>query len=238
VLVPKTFIRDFKGYVVYVSDRTPGGGILKDIWSWELDNRARVKRLVRADSGRVDFDDRANQLVVRLYSSKVEERNPANPEDFSVSPKAPSVEKAEDIKLPLASTLGQDIFHVKPEWLRFGALQERRAALENAKPQPGEEKEMAISRMKLAMIVYEKANLSLAVLAFAFIAVPLGIKVSRRETSANLGVAVLLVLGYYFLLTMVKWLDQHPEYRPDLLLWVPNLILFWFGFTLLRRVER
>jgi lipopolysaccharide export system permease protein len=62
--------------------------------------------------------------------------------------------------------------------------------------------------------------------------------VSRRETSANLAVAVLLALGYYFLIVVVGWLDQHPEYRPDLLLWVPNILLLGLGLWLLRRLDR
>ena len=62
--------------------------------------------------------------------------------------------------------------------------------------------------------------------------------VSRRETSANLGLALVLVLGYYFLTVMIKWLDRHPEYRPDLLLWVPNLLFLALGIWLFRRIEK
>jgi lipopolysaccharide export system permease protein len=36
----------------------------------------------------------------------------------------------------------------------------------------------------------------------------------------------------------VGWLDQHPEYRPDLLLWVPNLVFLGLGLWLLRRLDR
>ena len=68
--------------------------------------------------------------------------------------------------------------------------------------------------------------------------VPLGIKVSRRETSANLGVAVLFALGHYFLTKMIGWLDHYPAYRPDLLLWLPNLIFIGVGIWLFRRIDR
>ncbi|PTX98499.1 LptF/LptG family permease [Opitutus sp. ER46] len=237
-IVPKTFIRDFKGVVVYVGDRPNNGDLLRDIWIWELDAQGRAFRIVRAESGRLDYDAATNSIIPTLYRAKVEERDEKNPEDFSKSPKAPSIEKAEEIRLSLGGYIGDGVFHVKPEWLRYQALQEKRAAVDATKPEPGHEKEHARLSMELAMIVSEKANLSLAVFAFAFVAVPLGIKVSRRETSANLGVAVLLVLGFYILITMVKWLDRHPEYRPDLLMWVPNLIFLGFGFWLLRRVER
>jgi lipopolysaccharide export system permease protein len=86
--------------------------------------------------------------------------------------------------------------------------------------------------------VQDKINTALAVFSLALIGVPLGIKVSRRETSANLGVAVLLALGYYMMTVMVGWLDNHPEYRPDLLLWLPNAILLALGAWLFSRIDR
>ena len=51
-------------------------------------------------------------------------------------------------------------------------------------------------------------------------------------------IAVILALGYYFFTTMVGWLDQHPEYRPDLLLWAPNIFFLALGAWLLRRLDR
>ena len=92
--------------------------------------------------------------------------------------------------------------------------------------------------MKLELVWQDKWNTALAVLSLALIGVPLGIRVSRRETSANFAVALLLTLGYYLLTVAVKSLDRHPEYRPDLLLWVPNLIALAIGAWLLRRVEK
>jgi lipopolysaccharide export system permease protein len=68
--------------------------------------------------------------------------------------------------------------------------------------------------------------------------VPLGIKVSRRETSANFAIAVALTLTYYVMTLAVKVLDRHPEYRPDLLLWVPNIILLTLGICLLTRIDK
>jgi lipopolysaccharide export system permease protein len=235
-IVPKTFIRDFKGVVVYVGDRE-SDGTLRDIWLWELDGQSRVKRLVRAESGRVEYNKATNNLIPVLNNAKAEERDAANPEDFGKSPKAPSANTAPETNLSLERYLAQNIFHVKPEWLRYGQLQARRAELEAKKPEPGKEKEAAAEIMKVAMIVQEKINTSLAVFAFAFIAVPLGIRVSRRETSANLGVAVVLVLGYYILNTVVKSMEGHPDWRPDLLLWAPNVLFLALGAWLVKRVE-
>lgn len=238
-IVPRTFIRDFKGIVIYVGAKE--GELLRDVWVWELDDQRRVTRIIRAESGRVEFDEATNSLVPYLLNARTEERPAANPEDFSKSPYAPAVKTAGNdlLRLSLAQYLGQTINKEKPEWMRYAPLraaQARQAA--RPPPLPEEAKQRAKETMKLSLILHEKFNLSLAVFSFALVGVPLGIKVSRRETSANLGVALLLVLGYYMLTVAVKWLDGHPEYRPDLLLWLPNLLFLGVGVWLFRRIDR
>lgn len=245
---PRTYIRDFPGYVIYVGEVAYRGDpkhattqlepILHDIWIWSLDRDKRVTRFIRADSGQLRYEEATNSLIPTLEHAKYEERDKENPEDFSRSPKSPSVEKAEDIHFPLDQFFSASRVKVKPEWLTFGELQAKRAEKDAEVAVAGKEKELARERMRLAMIAHDKANLALAALTFVLIGVPLGVKVSRRETSANLGVALVLVLGYYLLTVMVKWLDRHPEYRPDLLLWVPNLIFIVVAVTLFRRVEK
>jgi len=235
-ILPKKFIRDFKNHVIYVGEKD--GAVLRDIWIWELDDQKRLRRLIRAESGRLDYDEATNSLLPTLIHAKAEERDGDDPEDFSKSPKAPSLDRAEEVRISLESYFQQSEVKLKQEWLRFGALQRERARLAAAKPAPGREQQAALDRMKLEIVAQEKYNLSLAAFSFALIGVPLGIKVSRRETSANLGIALLLVLGYYLLTVVVKWLDRHPEYRPDLLLWAPNLIFLALGVWLFRRIEK
>ncbi len=236
-IVPKTFIRDFRGTVIYVGEKR--GSELRDIWLWELDDDRRVRRLVRAESGRVDYDEATNMLIPTLVRAKTEERDSDNPEDFSKSPRAPSVEKAEEVHIPLEDYFGKNNYRRKTEWQPFGELRAEQAKLARDGPKsPADTEEHQRQQMKLELIVQERFNLSLAVFSFALIGVPLGIKVSRRETSANLGLALGLVLTYYLLTVVVKWLDRLPQYRPDLLLWVPNLALIGLGVWLFARLDR
>lgn len=237
-IVPKTFIRDFRGVVVYVGERGTDPKDLRDLWIWQLDNQGRVVRLVRAEAGRLDYDEETNSLVPTLYRAKTEERDREAPEDFGKSPRAPSFQEMKDIRLSLGSYLGRRQARMKPQWLTLEGLQAERQRVSAESPAPEALLEHRRTRMKLDMILQDKVNKALAVFTFAFIAVPLGIKVSRRETSANLGVAVVVVLGYYIFVTMVEALDKRPELRPDLLLWLPNLVLLAIGVWLLRRVER
>jgi lipopolysaccharide export system permease protein len=198
-IVPKTFIRDFPGFVVYVGEKQ--GAVMRDFWLWRLDRDRRVTQFVRAESGRFDYDETTNELILTLTRAQVETRDAKNPEVF-------------------------DELHVEL----------RRVAAEPVVA--GKAKDHARAEMKVRLTIQEKYTLSFSVLAFALIGVPLGIRVSRRETSANLGVAVALALGYYMLTVMVDWLDRHPEYRPDLLLWLPNVIFFGLAIHLFRRIEK
>jgi lipopolysaccharide export system permease protein len=235
-IVPRTFIRNFSGYVLYVGAKD--GTVLHDFWLWQLDADHRAIRLLRAESGRVDFDEATNELVLNLTHGRIETRDPKQPEGFADSPYIGSFEQSEPIRLPAEKLLGAQVIQRKTQWMTYRELRAEEVRLAALPSDPAHAAEHAQARMKLALIIQEKFTLALAVFSFAFIGVPLGIKVSRRETSANLGLAVALALGYNFLTVMVGWLDKHPEYRPDLLLWVPNLILLGLGLWLLRRLDR
>jgi lipopolysaccharide export system permease protein len=236
IIVPKTFIRDFAGCVLYVGEKE--GAVLRDIWIWELDKESRVRRLVRAEAGRLDFDEATNSLVPTLVHAKAEERDADDPEDFRKSPKTPSVDRVEEVRISLEKYFGRNIERKKDDWLLYGDLRAKQERLAREPVTPETAKAKARERMNLSLIVQERMTMSAAVFCFALIGVPLGIKVSRRETSANLGISLLLVLGFYMMTVVIRWLDRHPEYRPDLLLWAPNLIFLALGVWLFTRIER
>jgi len=242
-IVPKTFIRDFGGqpsntfpYVLYVGAKE--GSVVHDFWLWQLDGHRRVVKFTQAESGRIDYDEAANELVITLSNFHVETRNPKDPENFAEAPYVASFGQSDPVRLSLTKFYGAHGVHQKPQWMTYAELRAEQARIAGEPVAPAQTKRHATDAMKLALVIQEKFTLALAVFSFAFIGVPLGIKVSRRETSANLGVAIALALGYYFLTTMVGWLDQHPEYRPDLLLWVPNAIFLALGGWMLWRIDR
>ena len=224
-IVPKTFIRDFPGYVVYVHEKE--GALLQDFWLWQLDENKEAVRVVHAVSGQID--------------AKVESRTDRDPEDFSEAPLVGSFEQSDPIRLSLDRFFGPaGTARMKDNWLTYSELKLKRSELV-ATPVPQDEVAAADLRqrlLKLDLIISDKFNLSLAVLSLACIGVPLGLKVSRRETSANLGVALVLAMGFYLATTAVKVLDRHPELRPDLLLWLPNLLLLGGAIWLLEKISR
>jgi lipopolysaccharide export system permease protein len=236
IIEAKRFIRDFSGCVLYVGEKE--GPVLRDIWIWELDDKARVRRLVRAESGRLDFDEATNTLIPTLIRAKAEERDADNPEDFSKSPKAPSVDQIEEVRISLDRYFGRNLERMKPDWYAYERLRAEQAKLASETPTPEKRVEHERSKMKLSLILQERYTFSLAVFSFALLGVPLGIKVSRRETSANLGLALVLVLSFYLLTVAVKSLDRRPEFRPDLLLWLPNIAFVGLAVWLFTRIDR
>ena len=183
-------------------------------------------------------ESRCIGLRCRLTQAQVETRNPGNPEDFGESEPVGAFQRVEPMRLSLDRIFSRAGPRQKPAWMTYSELRAEEARLDAAKASPGAEKERIRARMRIAMTIQNKLNTALAALSFVFVGIPLGIKVSRRETSANLGVAVAIALGYYFLTVMAGWLDNRPELRPDLLLWAPNLVLFALGLWLFRRIDR
>jgi lipopolysaccharide export system permease protein len=234
--VPKKFIRDFPGYVIYIG--SVKGPELRDVWVWQLDDAHRLLRLIHAESGHVAFDEASNSLIVPLSNVREEEHDRKKPEDFSQPLMVNSADQVEPIRLSLAKYFGAPTVHQKLQWMTYDELNAEKERLLGAPVARGGERQRARDVMKVALTVQDKFSMAVAIFTFAFVAIPLGIKVSRRETSANLGLAVALALGYYFLTVAVGWLDQHPEYRPDLIIWLPNFAFFGVGLWLLARVRR
>ncbi|MDD3180280.1 MAG: LptF/LptG family permease [Opitutaceae bacterium] len=235
-IVPKTFIRDFPGTIVYVNDKQ--GALLKDVWIWKLDRQKRVRTLVHAQSGRIDYDEANNRLLVTLRRFTSQEFDHKNPEDLTTAPLVGTMEKFSDV-LPLDNLFGQRTLRQKLQWMTFNEL---RAEWNRIKAQraatPEESTQLELQRMKVQITIHEKFTTAFSVLSFALIGIPLGLKVSRKETSANLGIALALAMAYYFLTIAVGWLDQHPSLRPDLLMWAPNFIFQALGCCLIWRVDR
>lgn len=228
MIVEKTFIRSFPGFVVYVGGKQ--GGAVSDVWLWRLDADKRVTEFLRAKSGLIDYDQEANTLKVVLVDTFSDRRNPKSPEDFKNTDAQVSMGEVA-VTLPLGNLFGRHTVYRKLGLLTFGELLERKQELERDRAPVAE-------RMKVSVALNEKAAGSLMILAFTLLAIPLGIKVSRKETMANLGVALLLALGYYFLNVMVGWLDRSPELRPDLWVWLPPVLFISLGVWMYRRVER
>ena len=233
-IVPKTFIRDFPGVIIYVGEKQ--GDLLKDIWIWELDKQKRVVNSGRAALGWIRFDEAKSKLVLSLDYLRAEVHDRKDPEDPAKLRSGGATDHA-TFDLLLDKLTGQQTVKVKTKWLTFSQLVAEWRRLNRPDPAvpAAERKEQ---KMRVQITIHEKFATAFSVLSFALVAIPLGIKVSRKETSANLGIGLLLALGYYFATIMVGWFDNYPALRPDLLMWLPNVAFQSLGLWMFYRVDR
>ena len=212
------------------------GDLLKDIWIWNLDKQKRVINSGRAATGWIRFDEANSKLVLSLDYLQAETHDRLNPEDPAKVRSGGATDHA-TFDLSLGKLTGRQTINVKSKWLTFTQLIGEWRRLHQPDPAvPAADRARQLMRVQIT--IHEKFATAFSVLSFALIAVPLGIRVSRKETSANLGLALVLAMGYYFGTIMVGWVDGHPALRPDLLMWLPNLGFQGLGFWMFYKVDR
>jgi lipopolysaccharide export system permease protein len=234
-IVPKTFIRDFPDKIVYVGDSK--GMKLSDVWVWELDKQARARVIYHARRGDLHFSEKENTLELIGYEVMVEYRDNKDPEFFSGEQKGIGIFGVFPWKLSLGKITGEQMVQRKLKWYTFGQLIEEWRRLNRPDPAvPAAEREK--QQMRVQITIQEKFATAFSVLSFALVAIPLGIKVSRKETSANLGIGLALAMVYYFTTIVVSWFDNQPAFRPDLLMWLPNFAFQALGLWMFYQADR
>ncbi len=90
-------------------------------------------------------------------------------------------------------------------------------------------------RVQMRSEITKRYSFSMACLAFAFIAVPLGLGARRRDTSSGLVLSLAIGTGY-FLVTMLA-----QQFKTDsaatAILWAPNVVCVLLGLVLFRRAR-
>lgn len=238
-IVPRTFIHEFPGYILYVGEKEEGR--MKQFWLWELDDQKRAVRLLRAEEGTFAFDPEKDALVLTLKEGFTELRDPKNPDNLTEISPTLSFRDAR-IRLPMANLLGAANRPRKLSDFTINELlekQQQAAAVIAAADAPPEEREEA--RIELTQLKYNMSRhfaMAFSVFSLAMFAIPLGIRVSRTETYANFALALAISMAYYFSLIIIGWAERSPHLRPELLVWLPNLIAQALGAWLLVRANR
>jgi lipopolysaccharide export system permease protein len=89
--------------------------------------------------------------------------------------------------------------------------------------------------IKLRSEITKRFSFSCASLAFAFIAVPLGLVARRRETSGGLVMSLMIAALYFVITTLAEHFDT--TLGANLVMWSPNLICVILGLYLFRRAR-
>lgn len=211
----RTFIKDFPGYIAYFGKVT--GTNLQDVIIYELGEDARAQTTYHAARG-------------RLVVNRAEKRITALLEDgWIVSPHEGERSAGTFGKAAVDFQLSQKL--EKDPGLgdyTFLQLLDKKRELEKA----------GIDTMPVEVQMHSQLAFSFACIGFTLVGIPLGIRAHRRETSAGIAMALLLVLGYYSFFILGQSLESKPQFHPQLIVWLPNFIFQAVGIFLIWRANR
>lgn len=236
VIVPGQLNRQFPGMVIRAAARD--GEVLRDFWLWRVDDRGRLVQTVHAREARLARAvSKAGEGVLRvtLTDARLDTR-PAGDQAF-LQPSSFATAATSTLEFPASGIFKDgDNFQRKLRWL---TTQELLVAIERGWDVPAGADAATLGRGRMVARTQLMAHLAgaFSVFSLAFLAVPLAVRVGRAETFVNAAVALAIALTYYLLTSMAGYVKD-PAYRPDLLVWAPNLLVVTLGWFLLRRAAR
>jgi lipopolysaccharide export system permease protein len=230
---PNTFVKEIPGKILYAGSKD--GQKLKDFWVWELDEKNRVVRFIKAPEADFNYDDKEDAIILTFYNAVAEVRNSNTPEEFIDMDLFAPTSKTVSMRVPMDAFLGDKRIRRKLSMLTFGEL----FALRNDYIREESEgvEGATQNRIRVQMQFQENFSLAFSILTLSIFGIPLGIKANRSETYFNFMMAVILFLAYYLSVFSIKFLEEYPSLRPDLLIWIPNITFQGVGFWLLAKVN-
>ena len=235
-ITPGSFIKEFPGYVIYAKEAE--GSDLIGFRIWELDGQGRATVAIQSDRGILSYDDAADEILLTLKNGTAERSRQDDPEDLRKPlPTARFDELV--IKLPLGDIIGS--MDKSGKQLKRMTLGELLDARDTWHPRREGETtpELAFrDRIEVQLQIQKNFAMAFSIFSMVLLAIPLGIKASRSETFANVGIALALAMSYYLLTVLISWLEKYPTIRPDLLIWIPNIIFQIAGVALIIRSSK
>jgi lipopolysaccharide export system permease protein len=93
-------------------------------------------------------------------------------------------------------------------------------------------------RQEMLVELNKRFSTSLSCIAFALIAIPLGITTHRKETSVGFALSLIVAFSYFFFILMADTFRGSPSAFPHFLIWVPNFVFFGLGLWLFTRLAK
>jgi lipopolysaccharide export system permease protein len=236
LITPGEINRQFKGLIIQARERN--GPVLRDLWIWRLDAEGRLFETIHTAEGRltkVDKPDGSAVLRLVAISAQVDTRRPGD-DGF----KFPSVTKEAGqapLEFPVSGVFKEGSGYEKK--LRWHTTSELLALMDKGWQVPPNATPVQIAEGRMMPRTQLMTHLASAfsIFSLALLAVPLAVRVGRSETFVNAAVALAVALSYYVLSSAAAWV-KNPVYRPDLLVWLPNLIVIIVAVVLLRRASK
>jgi lipopolysaccharide export system permease protein len=204
------------------------GGKLSGITLIEETAGARPERVILAQNGEIDVDEDGGELLLTLRNARFEQRDALAEDDYAKIRHGISVGEA-TLSIEL-----QDL--VSSYWLSRPLRAYTLGELWDYLPEARESEDPNLAgRVKVELS--KRVSLSFACIAFALVAMPLGVTAQRKETSVGFGISLALAFSYFFFVVLAEMLRDNAAAFPYLLLWIPNILFIGAGLWLLKRLD-
>ena len=236
LITPGEINRQFKGLIIQARERN--GPVLRDLWIWRLDAEGRLFETIHTAEGRltkVDKPDGSAVLRLVAISAQVDTRRPGD-DGF----KFPSVTKEAGqapLEFPVSGVFKEGSGYDRK--LRWHTTSELLELMDKGwqVPPNATPAQLAESQMMPRTQLMAHFASAFSIFSLALLAVPLAVRVGRSETFVNAAIALTVALSYYVLSSAAGWV-KNPVFRPDLLVWLPNIIVVTLAVALLRRASK
>ena len=234
VITPGEFCRAFPNVVIRAGDREDDR--LTDLWIWQLDASGRLTQSIQAREARITrvAGAEGESDIVRIAAKDIRVERLQGGETGRTRPSTYAALGDANFEFPVARTEAAGARKLR--WLTTSELL---AAMETGwqlKPGASAE-ETAIARLEPLKQLNSHLASALSVFSLTLLAVPLAVRVGRKETFVNAVVALGVALGFYVLSAMTAW-AKSPAVHPEWLIWLPNALVLATALALFRRASR
>ncbi|HEY5653096.1 MAG TPA: LptF/LptG family permease, partial [Pontiella sp.] len=227
------FIREFPGYMIYVGKKNKNR--VRDLIVYEVDEKTdQVTATIRANSGIMTSDKKQAVLKIDLFDVRIEIPDASAPNDSAKTRYVNA--KRYPIRLDFNELTGKKKVSKKRKNMLFSELAYRVRHPEKTYRRLGEN-DRRIEKTKDLIDLNQRICLGISPFMFVLIAIPLGIKSHRKESSMGMLMSLGIMFVYYLFIILSDTLDKHPDIYPWLLPWIPILAGQFGGLWLMRRAN-
>ena len=216
-------IDQFPGRKIYVGKKD--GNELENIIVFETNEDSMPMRVTYAKRGTLEADLPNQQILMHLFGARYQQRDEEHPGDLTRV--RDGINMAEGT-LPISL---QELYQKEQHRTGRSALSIEQL-IEQLKT--GDRSSQSSTRTEIS----KRFSFPFSCLAFALVAVPLGVTAHRRETSMGFLISLVVAFSYFIFIIMADTLRGNAGLHPELLVWVPNVLFLVVGAWFFRRLAR
>jgi len=216
-------VDEFPDRRVYVGGKN--GKTLLNLTIFEIDKNSVPVKVIHAKRGELVPDPDHQQLLLKFYDAVYEQRDADDPRNL--------------YKIQSGNVMSQGVFPISLDALIQQNLKGRRLESYTLPELQAYIAKGANGSPLAAKVEFNKRfSASLACLAFALVAVPLGVTAQRKETSVGFALSLGIAFAYYFFIIVANTFRENAHAFPEILIWIPNVIFFTLGSVLFYRLSK